>query len=639
MAITWGSIVGGYGRIGIENSVVNTNDTTVTVTSKVYFWSKYSVSDTSNTLYFDYNTSSATTSKGACSISTTHNSGSGWNTSNQKLLKTFTFTRARGTGAVTQYCAAKLINVDRVGGTMTVNASYSIPKKTSYIVSYNANGGSGIPSSQIKWYGTNLTLSSMEPTRTGFSFNGWNTASNGSGTNYPPGGTYSANASVALYAQWKAITYTVKYDANGGTGAPGNQTKTYGVNLTLSNTKPIRTNYIFKGWSLTKNGSVYYQPGGTCGKNENLTLYAVWELAYWVPKITNLKVSRCKSDGTADEFGESFKVSFNWECCQLLGTNPVSSIYWITQIDTSTEVNRPIAVDTTKTSGVVSVVGIGADDWIYMSTEATYIISVKVTDSTGQTGIKQVTLPATRFPVDFKAGGTGVAFGKPADTDNLFDVNFDAQFRKPVISIDPSGEAFLTKHGTSGKESWYAATRTDAVNTTSNKTNKICFGIGGGGQNRGMWTTNIMSHGSSEAELDDGWAMYVGSDGYIKSQRAEKILWSGNYYMTEGHTVTLAETVSKQLTGIVLVWSKYTDGAAQNTDFNTFFVPKQHVLNHNGKGLSCIIASSGFGALACKYVYVFNDKITGNATNINTGTKNGITYANNAFVLRYVIGV
>lgn len=79
-------------------------------------------------------------------------------------------------------------------------------------------------------------------------------------------------------------TYTIKYNANGGSGAPSSQTKTHGTNLTLSSTEPTRTGYTFKGWALTQadanDGTWYYQPGGTCGKNENLTLYAVWEEHY-----------------------------------------------------------------------------------------------------------------------------------------------------------------------------------------------------------------------------------------------------------------------------------------------------------------------------------------------------------------------
>ena len=90
-------------------------------------------------------------------------------------------------------------------------------------------------------------------------------------------GWYQAN--VFPYAK-----YTISYNANGGSGAPSSQTKTHGTDLTLSSTKPTRNGYTFKGWALTKadadDGTWYYQSGGTCGKNESLTLYAVWEEHY-----------------------------------------------------------------------------------------------------------------------------------------------------------------------------------------------------------------------------------------------------------------------------------------------------------------------------------------------------------------------
>lgn len=96
-----------------------------------------------------------------------------------------------------------------------------------------------------------------------------------SGTPAYSGYTFSGSATMS----W--TKYTIAYNANGGSGAPSSQTKTHGTNLTLSSTKPTKTGYTFKGWALTKadadDGTWYYQPGGTCGKNEDLTLYAVWE--------------------------------------------------------------------------------------------------------------------------------------------------------------------------------------------------------------------------------------------------------------------------------------------------------------------------------------------------------------------------
>ena len=168
------------------------------------------------------------------------------------------------------------------GDTYTKNAAvtlYAQWTKKTYTVSYNANGGSGAPSSQTKTHGTTLTLSSTKPTKTGHTFSKWNTKSDGSGTAYSAGGSYTANAAVTLYAQWTADTYAVKYNANGGEGAPSNQTKTYGVDLTLSSTKPTKTGYDFQGWGTSSSDtSVDYAAGAKYTKNAAITLYAIWKI-------------------------------------------------------------------------------------------------------------------------------------------------------------------------------------------------------------------------------------------------------------------------------------------------------------------------------------------------------------------------
>ena len=72
-------------------------------------------------------------------------------------------------------------------------------------------------------------------------------------------------------------TYTVSYNANGGSGAPASQTKTQGTTLKLSTTIPTRSGYIFKGWATSSSGSVVYNAGGSYTKDAAITLYAVWE--------------------------------------------------------------------------------------------------------------------------------------------------------------------------------------------------------------------------------------------------------------------------------------------------------------------------------------------------------------------------
>ncbi len=148
----------------------------------------------------------------------------------------------------------------------------------SYTVSYDANGGTGAPESQTKQHGVDLTLSSIVPARSGYTFKGWAPTAAGSPV-YQPGGTYRANASVTLYAIWElgSVTYTIAYNANGGTGAPETQSKTENVSVVLSSDVPARTDYIFKGWATTPTGSPVYQPGDTYNENASVTLYAVWQ--------------------------------------------------------------------------------------------------------------------------------------------------------------------------------------------------------------------------------------------------------------------------------------------------------------------------------------------------------------------------
>ena len=151
-----------------------------------------------------------------------------------------------------------------------------------YAINYNANGGSGAPGSQTKTHDTNLTLSSTKPTKTGYTFLGWSTSATGSVV-YNAGGTYSANVGVTLYAVWQVNTYTITYNANGGSGAPDGQRYTYATSgsINLSSAKPTRTGYTFLGWSLSSSATgASYSAGQAWNRSNasNYTLYAVWQV-------------------------------------------------------------------------------------------------------------------------------------------------------------------------------------------------------------------------------------------------------------------------------------------------------------------------------------------------------------------------
>ena len=145
-----------------------------------------------------------------------------------------------------------------------------------YTLTYNANGGSGAPSNQTS--NGNITLSTVKPTRSGYAFLGWATISNATTAQYQPGATYNLTANSTLYAVWKQnpVTYILTYNANGGSGAPANQTGN--GNITLSAVSPKRNDYTFLGWATISNATTaQYQPGATYNLIANSALYAVWQ--------------------------------------------------------------------------------------------------------------------------------------------------------------------------------------------------------------------------------------------------------------------------------------------------------------------------------------------------------------------------
>lgn len=117
------------------------------------------------------------------------------------------------------------------------------------------------------------------------------------------------------------------------------------------------------------------------------------------------------------------------------------------------------------------------------------------------------------------------------------------------------------------------------------------------------------------------------------------VLWTGAWYMSANHTVTLPRAVSSMPHGIVLAFSGYANGREQNYDWVYKFIPKWHVSANNGAGIEVTMANGNFSFIGTKYLYIQNSKIVGYSTNTEYGTRNGITYNNAHWVLRAAIGV
>lgn len=337
-------------------------------------------------------------------------------------------------------------------GSRTASGSVGIERKVSYTVSFNANGGTGAPGSQTRWYGEVITLSSTKPTRTGYIFQGWAKSASGA-VEYQPGSKYGLDANTTLYAIWSPETYTISFNANGGSGAPGNQTKTYGQTLTLSSTRPTRTNYNFIGWGTSSGStSAAYQPGGSYTRNGNATLYAIWELAYIAPRISGNYIDRCNSAGTLIEDGTYVRVRFNWNT-----DYNVSAIYIRYKVSTSSSWTTVTVSASGKSGSVDQVIGSGS-----ISTEYIYNIQIEVRDSVGSSSLGQ-DVSAMFFSIDVKNGGKGVAIGKPATEDNLFDINLPTKFNKGIDYILIPNGSDLNNYKTPGFYYSHSSTDTSGI--------------------------------------------------------------------------------------------------------------------------------------------------------------------------------
>lgn len=139
---------------------------------------------------------------------------------------------------------------------------------------YKGTGISSVSGSGTYVYGAWATISAT--CSTGYDFNYW---SNSSSSSSSFGVKVTSDLSYTAYG--KPQTYTVSYNANGGTGAPGNQIKTYGYVLTLSSQKPTRTGYIFNYWDGSDGGTYY--PGSSFGTDADTVLTAHWTpITYYV---------------------------------------------------------------------------------------------------------------------------------------------------------------------------------------------------------------------------------------------------------------------------------------------------------------------------------------------------------------------
>lgn len=279
----WGAISGSgsnQGQIGIAITSYS-SDTLTTVTAEVWYRTKYSCYDSANNFWVDWDNYADATPLGSIAINHPVSSGSGWSTSNQTKIGSWTTSFIRENFNQTGYFSARFASIEAGGGSGSVVVPFSVPARPSYTISYNSNGGSGAPSNQIKYYDRALTLSTTRPTRTGHTFLGWATTSNATSAQYQPGGAFTLNQHTVLYAVWRRNVVTLTYDANEGTIGENDSkivTKSYNYGDFIGTMEvPKREYYKFVEWNTDRYGGGQKVTENTM-ITQNVTVYAQWVL-------------------------------------------------------------------------------------------------------------------------------------------------------------------------------------------------------------------------------------------------------------------------------------------------------------------------------------------------------------------------
>ena len=265
-------------------------------------------------------------------------------------------TQANGGG--TPYAAGATIPGALITGDFTLYAQWI--QQLSITFNANGTGVTGLPSTITVDYNAATAIPSSAPTRTNFTFKGWNTAANGSGTSYTAGQSIAhLTTNLPLYAQWEAYP-VVTYNANSGTGAPSADTVAPGV-YNIKTGTPTRTGYVFGGWTPTQNSTAngLYSYNATISGSQrsmnvtsNVTLYALWN-----PVVTYS--AGTKPSGAKDEIANmpsttTYTVAYNGTHTVLTTPTPTLTGYtfggWArstaatTKVTSLTNVTAPVTL-------------------------------------------------------------------------------------------------------------------------------------------------------------------------------------------------------------------------------------------------------------------------------------------------------
>jgi len=174
------------------------------------------------------------------------------------------------------------VTVTTADGNFSAACLVSVLPAPAYTITYDGNGSDGgsVPvDTNLYSAGAPVSISGFSTlTKTGHSADAWTGKADGGGIAVTPGTQYTMPASdVTLYARWKAVSCTLNFDSNNGSGVTAVQSALFGSTCTLDANTYTRSGYIFTGWAVTPAGVKIYGDGAALSITGDMTLYAVWQ--------------------------------------------------------------------------------------------------------------------------------------------------------------------------------------------------------------------------------------------------------------------------------------------------------------------------------------------------------------------------
>lgn len=414
-------------------------------------------------------------------------------------------------------------------------------------------------------------------------------------------------------------------------GAKGSTIESYSATFNGKSytTASFTTPAVTAAGSLSLVVKVTDSRGRTASKTVTATV-----LDYATPTIGLLSAHRVDDNGSPDPNGVKASIPHAYNVHAVGGKNTALAVLEYKLSTASTW--------ETLTTNISPTWAAPAEPDAEFSNDYQYDIRLTVTDWFGAKVTRTTVLPSGAVVLDIGADGDCLGIGETAQYPGHVGIAWALKTKHGEIPRDavviPAG-ANLDDYKTPGYYVFSSASAATIVGlpfTAASGTVEV-IPEGEAGQVRQVITR------CSDAPREIWERLYYSSKWHdircVYKGGAGRVLWSGGMYMTAGHTAPLKEPVSEQPTGIMLVFSEFVDGAASDSTFHHRPILKDWVALHPGKAECIQLSTSNLAFFATKYLYIHDDRIAGHDNNNKTGTGTcGITYTNNRFVLRYVIG-